>query len=59
MALQVENGTLVLYWNFGFATGPDKAVVEEDDITKFTSPPLIKAGFVPGKNIMLVTINLS
>ena len=59
LAMQAEDGKLVLYWNFGFENGTQSAVVEENDITQFTQPLLIKAGFAPRSRFVLVTINLS
>ena len=58
MALQVENGQLVLYWNFGFENGPQNHTIFSQDITKETDSVIIKAGVVPGQKRVLVTVKL-
>lgn len=58
MALQVESGKLVLYWNFGFPNGPQNKTIFNEDITKETNPLIIKVGIARNRHIVLATIKL-
>ncbi len=58
MAMEVVAGKLRLAWNFGFAEGPRNATVDSiNDVTR-EGRLLIKAGYVPGRKLVAVSVNI-
>ena len=58
MAMEIIKGKMKLIWNFGFPDGPQSAFVPKyDDVTE-EGKLLIKAGYVPSRKLVAVSVNV-